>query len=100
MADYRIVCDNQAPVFEPKQHAHVVEVGIGTSPNTWTRLLSLTEVLSMMDRGDTFHTVSVSTGKIARVVPVTCEQCRHRIVRSTADAVADNNLDKLPDCAK
>lgn len=33
MANHRIVCDNQAPVSEPKRHAHVVEVGVGTSPN-------------------------------------------------------------------
>lgn len=61
-------------------------------------MLSLSEVLTLIDRGDTFHTVSVSTGKVARVVPVTCDQCGGRIIRSTADAVADNNLDKLPDC--
>ena len=27
---YRVVCDNQVPVDQPKTHAHIVEVGTGT----------------------------------------------------------------------
>jgi hypothetical protein len=94
------VCDNQMPVYLPKQHAHVVEVGIGTSPTQWTQILSLATVLGMMDRGETFYTVSVNTGKIARILAVNCANCGHRIIRSSADAVSDNNLDDLPDCSK
>lgn len=100
MANYRIICDNQAPVGVPKKHAHVVEVGIGTTPQNYSKLLTLAQVLALMDRGDTFHTISVSTGKIAQVLPVGCAVCGHRIIRSSADAVTDNNLDGLPDCAK
>jgi Protein of unknown function (DUF3892) len=100
MARHRIVCDNQVPTDQPKRNAHVVEVGIGSMPQHWSSLLTLAQVLAMMDRGDTFYTVSVSTGKIARVLPVGCNVCGRRIIRSSADAVTDNNLDGLPDCSK
>jgi hypothetical protein len=100
MGNYRIVCDNQSPIDAPKQHSHVVEVGIGTTPRQWSRILSLATVLAMVDRGDTFYTVSSSSGKTARVLPVNCTVCGHRVIRSTADKSADNNLDNLPDCAK
>jgi hypothetical protein len=103
MSSYRIICDNQAPVGAPKKHAHVVEVGVGTTAANWNRLLTLSQVLGMMARGDTFHTVSKSTGKVARVLSVACGVCGRRVIRSSRssrDAVTDNNLDGLPDCAK
>jgi hypothetical protein len=55
MASYRIICDNQAPVGAPKKHAHVVEVGVGTTAANWNRLLTLSQVLGMMARGDTWR---------------------------------------------
>jgi hypothetical protein len=55
MASYRIICDNQAPVGAPRKHAHVVEVGVGTTAANWNRLLTLSQVLGMMDRGDTWR---------------------------------------------
>ncbi len=45
MASYRIICDNQAPVSAPKRHAHVLEVGVGTTAANWNRLLTLSQVL-------------------------------------------------------
>jgi hypothetical protein len=101
MASHRIICDNQAPVSQPKSHAHIVLVGLAsTSPGKYSQLLKLAEVLEWIDAGETFYTVSPSTGDIAQVVAVWCEVCGHRIIRSSADAVTDNNLDRLPDCAR
>jgi len=95
---YRIVCDNQMPVNEPKSHAHIVELGTGDSGG-YTRRWRLAEVIAAIGQGDTFYTLSSSTGRDASVQAVNCPVCGHMIIRSSADAVTDNNLDKLPDCA-
>lgn len=96
---YRVVCDNQVPVDQPKSHAHIVEVGTGTAAQTYSRLWTVEEVIAAISRGDEFYTLSPSTGKEARIVIVACEVCGRQIIRSSADAVTDNNLDNLPDCA-
>src|SRR6266536_364584 len=33
MADYRIVCTEQQPVYQPTTHAHIVGVGTGSNPD-------------------------------------------------------------------
>jgi hypothetical protein len=96
---YRIICDNQQPVAVPKNHAHIVQIGTGTTTQHYEKLWMLAQVIAAIERGDTFYTQSPSTGKQAAVIVVACGVCRHNIVRSTADAVADNNLDNLPECA-
>ena len=97
---YRVVCDNQVPVDQPKTHAHIVEVGTGTTPQHYDRLWSVAEVIAANGRGDVFYTLSASTGEAARVIVVRCSVCGQQIVRSSADAITDNNLDSLPDCVR
>jgi len=55
-------------------------------------------VLSAIDRGDGFFTIGVQSGRRAEVVAMSCPQCGHRIIRTAADAVYDNNLDSLRTC--
>jgi hypothetical protein len=97
---YRVVCDNQVPVDQPKTHAHIVEVGTGTTPQHYDRLWSVAEVIAANGRGDVFYTLSASTGEAARVIVVGCSVCGQQIIRSSADAITDNNLDSLPDCVR
>jgi len=98
MSTYRIVCTKQEPASQPPQHAHIVAVGIGTDPKQYSRRLSLSEVLQMMERGDQFYTQGAQSGKVARVEKYWCQYCRRDHIRSTADAVKDNNLDNLGIC--
>ena len=98
MASYRIICTDQVPVTEPNRTAHIVAVGTGTDPGRYNRRWALDEVLSAMDGGDRFYTQGVQSGRVANVEKYTCVNCRRTFIRSTADAVADNNLDNLPRC--
>ncbi len=98
MADYRIVCTEQKPFYQPTTHAHIVGVGTGLDPDKADRHWTLDEALSAMDRGDGFYTVSPSTGKTARVEKFTCNLCGRTFIRSTPDAIHDNNLDSLRRC--
>jgi hypothetical protein len=52
------------------------------------------------DEGHRFITYSQSTGKTAEVRPDDCKYagCTIKTIRSTADAVTDNNLDNLSVC--
>lgn len=97
MADYRIICTRQEPCYVNNLQAHIVVVGTGVTPQTYTQLWSLDDVLAAM-RFNRFYTQSPSTGAIAWVQPFTCAYCRRIYIRSTADAVQDNNLDYLPTC--
>lgn len=98
MANYRIVCTNQEPVTQPTTHAHIVTVGTGADPNKADKRWSLQEVMNAMDRGDAFYTQGVSSGKIAWIEKYNCALCRRTYIRSTPDAVHDNNLDSLRQC--
>lgn len=98
MARYRIVCTEQEPVTEPTTHAHIVAVGTGTDPDKADKRWTLNEVLTGMDQGDVFYTEGVTSGKIALVEKYVCSLCRRTWIRSTADAVKDNNLDSLRRC--
>jgi hypothetical protein len=57
------------------------------------------EVLAAMDRGHSFFTQGNNSGKIAWIEKYTCARCRRTFIRSTPDAVTDNNLDNLRRCA-
>lgn len=96
---YRIVCTNQVPVNQPRTHAHIVRVGTGTTPQQWSRMWELAEVIQAIRSGQhQFYTQSPSTGRQASVLVVPCGVCARDIIRSAADAVRDNNLDNLPSC--
>ena len=97
---YRIVCTDQQPFYQPTTHAHIVAVGTGTDPTRYDRRWSLDEVLVAMSRGDTFYTKGVQSGKEANVEKYECSLFRRTFIRSTPDAVQDNNLDNLPRCSR
>jgi hypothetical protein len=95
MASYRIVCTDQEPFDQPKHHAHIVSVGTGDDPDKAGDKLTLAQVLTKLDAGDTFYTVGTRTGKRAEVLATYCSVCatRRRIIKSSPDATTDNNLD-------
>lgn len=102
MASYRIVC-----VKTEHAHRHIVSVGTGTDAAKPTTTYTVTQVRNMIDNGDMF-TTSDASGKTARVRKDDCgvtekvggvdTKCTVKTIRSTADAVKDNNLDNLPVC--
>lgn len=92
------MCTNQEPVSAPKTHAHIVRVGIGDNPAAADEAMTLAQVLNAIDAGDTFYTKGTTSGKVAEVDAVPCAHCGHRVIRSRADAVSDNNLDSLRTC--
>lgn len=77
-------------------HRHITAVGVGA---TWTKM-SVTAVRSEIDAGVTFFTKSPSTGKIASVHKYQCQiaGCGVSTLKSSNDAIQDNNLDNLPVC--
>jgi hypothetical protein len=85
---YRVVCDNQVPVDQPKTHAHIVEVGTGTTPQHYDRL-GASPKSSPRTAGGMSSTLSVSTEEAARVIVVGCSVCGQQIIRSSADAITD-----------
>ncbi|SRR6266498_1428321 len=99
MADYRIVCTEQEPVYLPTRHAHIVAVGTGTDPANAAQRWILAEVVNaILSRVHSFFTYSPSTGRWARVLVENCPSCGHQIIRSSPDRVTDNNLDSLRRC--
>lgn len=98
MTTYRIVCTNQQPANNPPQHAHIVAVGVGEDPKQATSRFSLAEVIQKIDAGDRFYTKGEQSGKVANVDKYLCNSCRQYHIRSSADAVLDNNLDRLRTC--
>jgi hypothetical protein len=95
---YHIVCTRQSQVTGSRPHPHIVSVGTGT-PQGYNRTWTVDEVIAAMGRGGVFYTESPSTGRVAKVEAYTCRVCGRRWIRTTADAVPDNNLDNLPSCA-
>lgn len=93
MSSYQIVCSE---LQNPTQHRHIVAVGTG-EPTRASRRWTVTEVRTALRSGDRFYTVSPSTGKVANVEAFDCA-CGYKTIRSTADAVVDNNLDNLRAC--
>ncbi|MBM3883527.1 MAG: DUF3892 domain-containing protein [Verrucomicrobia bacterium] len=98
MAQHRITCTRQEPVNEPATKAHIVAVGTGSDPGNHDRLWSLAEVLTAMDQGHGFSTQGEISGKIARVEKYLCPSCTRMHIRSSPDAVTDNNLDNIRRC--
>jgi hypothetical protein len=56
-------------------------------------------VLKAIDAGDLFYTIGLTSGKVAQIEKIVCPSCRRvYVIRSTPDAVKDNNLDSLRRC--
>lgn len=96
MAEYRIVC-----VETEHPHRHITHVGTGSDPNAANYRWTVTQVRNAIFNGDRFYTVSPSTGTTADVRRDDCRinGCIVKTIRSTADAVTDNNLDNLRVCS-
>lgn len=94
------MCDNQVHVDQPKTHAHIVEVGPEPRRSTTTVFGASPRSSTAKARGEvSTHSVHLR-GEAARVIVVGCSVCGQQIIRSSADAVTDNNLDSLPDCVR
>lgn len=100
MARYRIVCTIQQPSQLPNDRAHIVAVGTGSSASNYDKYWLLSEVLEAMENNDEFYTVGEQSGKTASVDKYTCPWCTQTHIRSSPDAVKDNNLDSLPRCSR
>ena len=98
MARYRIVCTIQEPLDKPHDAAHIASVGTGIDPNQASANWTLKQVLDGMSSRDSFYTKSLTTGKEASVNKYECKTCGRTTMRSSADAVTDNNLDNLRRC--
>ena len=98
MTTYRIICTLQEPASQPPEHAHIVSVGVEDTPQQYTKKFTLAQVIQMMNNGDSFFTLGVQSGKKANVEKYVCSHCRAYHIKSSPDAVHDNNLDSLPYC--
>jgi len=83
---YQITC---ATKVHP--HRHITKVG-GPS-GSWT----VAQARAAIAAGTVFFTLSPTTGRRATVERYNCS-CGCATLRTTADAVTDNNLDNLPNC--
>ena len=98
MARYRVVCTIQEPVDKSHEVAHIVSIGTGNDPDQASNTWKLTDVLNAINAGDSFFTKSPSTGKEASVNKYVCQTCQRTTIRSSPDAITDNNLDNLRKC--
>ena len=98
MVEYRIVCTTQEPEGRSHDAAHIVLVGVGDNPDHAQQLLALKDVFKRMVEGHSFYTKSPSAGTKADVHQYNCKTCNKTTIRSSADAVLDNNLDSLRSC--
>jgi hypothetical protein len=96
MAAYQIIC-----VEKEHPHRHITAVGIGVETRQAPTKLNVQQVRAAIRSGDRFYTVSPSTGKTADVLPddVPVNGRIIETIRSTPDAVSDNNLDNMRACA-
>ena len=94
----RIVCTDQVPSNNPPCKARIISVGVGEDPAQATEKVSLAEVLRQMDSGVIFYTRGEASAKTAFVQKYWCPSCKEWHIRSTPDAVHDNNLDSLRYC--
>lgn len=101
MADYKIVCTDQEPVYQPTEHAHIVAVGIDSDNDDVAndRHTKSEVITNIQTRGHRYYTVGKHSGLKAFVEIVYCDLCRYVVIRSSPDATRDNNLDSLRRCA-
>jgi hypothetical protein len=92
MSDYQITCVTKA-IDKSGEHGHIVVVGTAEA-----KYFAVSEVERKMRQGDTFRTRNVSAGTSAEVEPYTCSGCGTRTLRSVADGIRSDNLDKLNPC--
>jgi hypothetical protein len=96
MATRRIVC-----VETLYPHRHITHVGTGDEASHANTRWTVAEVRSALRNGHRFYTYSPSTSTTADVEPydVWVNGRIFETIRSTPDAVTDNNLDNLRVCS-
>lgn len=102
MADLRIVCTDQRPYYRPTQHAHIVAVGVDTDGDGYADKKHVLQdiVRNILNRTHRYYTQGLTSGEIALVEVVSCpSHCGEKIIRSSPDAVRDNNLDSMRRCS-
>lgn len=101
MASYRVVCAEQVPSRAHPLNGKIVAVGSndsggGQATGRWT----VPEVVSALDAGHVFYTYGEQSRETARVIKYWCTACGGEWhIKSSPDAVPDNNLDSLRLCA-
>ncbi len=100
MADYKIICTDQEPVYQPTTHAHIVSVGIDTNNDSRADdKHTKQQVIQNIELGtDRYYTVGQITGIRAFVEVSYCQYCSGKIIKSTPDSTRDNNLDYIRRC--
>lgn len=95
MTTHRIVCVTVAP-----HHGHVLELGTRRQPGSPRLSWSVSGVFKALLAGDSFYTVSPSTGARAGIEIDQCPVagCHELTIGSTADATPDNALQNLDAC--
>jgi hypothetical protein len=96
MADHQIICIVRRPPSPPHNHGHITGVGIASGGGR--QMLAVSHVYTLMSNGEHFYTKGQQTGKVVSVEPYRCDKCQVDSLRSTRDAVKDNNLAYLPQC--
>lgn len=101
MVDFKIVCTDQEPAYQPTSHAHIVSVGIDTDNDGYAneKHLKAKVIKNIKSRLYRYYTIGPKTGKLAFVEVANCSFCRGEIIRSESDSTTDNNLDSLRRCA-
>ena len=91
-ASEKIVC-----VTTEHPHRHIISVGVGGDAQVPIKTMTVDEVRAAITAGGSFHTVSPSANKVASVRKATCgiPGCNVDTIKSSPDAVTDNNLDEM-----
>jgi hypothetical protein len=95
VANHQIVCAERL-----EAHQHITHVGTGNDRSSASDRWTVRQVRAALAAGDYFYTVSPSTGRVADVRAYDA-YVNGRIIetiRSSADAIHDNNLDYIRAC--
>jgi hypothetical protein len=97
MGPFEITCTIQEPPWRHPACARITGVGvvIGTEG---VKILSVEQVVGLIDRGATFRTFGRFSRKSAKVEAYWCRSCARSHIRTEADSEIDNNLDSLQAC--
>lgn len=100
MSKYRIVCTEVLPVSAPRQHQHIVAVGVDTDNDGVANFKETLKTVIESIRGgkDSYYTVGNITNKIASVEVAFCAICGHLIIKTRPDNTRDNNLEGMRNC--
>jgi hypothetical protein len=101
MSKYHIVCTDLMPVNAPRQHQHIVSVGVDTdkADNYANEKHSLQTVIdNIREKKDVYYTIGHVTGRQAAVEVAHCPACGHLIIKTRPDDTRDDNLETMRTC--